>query len=68
MVAMAAVMKSVAATAGAKTVANPEAKPPLSASGCKKGKECAKSGALASARPDTAVTKHMNQHKFKIIN
>jgi hypothetical protein len=61
-------MKSVAATAGARAVASPEAKPPLSASGCKKDRECAKSGAFASARPDTAVTRKIDQHGFQSMN
>jgi hypothetical protein len=37
-IARARVMKSAAAIAGARAVANPEAKPPLSASGRKKGR------------------------------
>jgi hypothetical protein len=59
---MAMAVKSATATAGARAVATPEAKPPLSASGCKKGKACATSGALASDRPDTAVTRKTNQY------
>jgi hypothetical protein len=58
---MATAVKSATTTAGARAVASPEATPPLSASGCKKGKACATSGALARDRPDTAVTRKTNQ-------